>query len=124
MPILVERAVDEPIVRFVFEGMLDAETVQEANTQMAALLEELGSFYAVIDIRGLETTFGEAAALLEGPNSPSVVAEPRIKFVYLGQTVPDDPTNQQRVPVFKSKEAAFDFIRQEIAKNALPDAKK
>src|SRR5690606_16370816 len=110
MPILVERAVDDPIVRFIFEGQLDAETIQEANTQMQLLLEELGSFYAIVDIRGTETTFGEAAALLESPDTPSVVAEPRIKFVYLGQNVPQDPTNQQRVPVFGSKEAAEEYV--------------
>ena len=118
MPILVERTVDEPIVRFIFEGQLDAETIQEANAQMKSLLDEMGSFYAIVDIRGTETTFGEAAALLESPSTPSVVAESRIHFVYLGQTVPHDPTNQQRVPVFSAKETAEEYVRQQIATGA------
>lgn len=115
MPIFVERSIDEPIVRFVFEGELDSETIQEANTQIQTLLEEMGSFYAIVDIRGTETTFGEAAALLESPGTPSIAAEPRIHFVYLGQTVPHDPTNQQRVPVFTTKESAEEYVRQQIA---------
>lgn len=118
MPILVERDVDDPMVRFIFEGTLDAETISEANTQMQRLLDEMGTFYAIVDIRGTETTFGEAAALLESPGMPSIAAEPRIHFVYLGQTVPHDPTNQQHVPVFTTKEAAEDYIRQKIAEGA------
>lgn len=118
MPILVERAVDDPIVRFIFEGTLDADTIKDANAQMQRLLDEMGSFYAIVDIRGTETTFGEAAALLESPDTPSIAAEPRIHFVYLGQTVPHDPTNQQRVPVFTTKEAAEEYVRQQIAEGA------
>ena len=118
MPILVERAVDDPIVLFIFEGTLDAETIKEANAQMQRLLDEMGSFYAIVDIRGTETTFGEAAALLESPNTPSIAAEPRIHFVYLGQTIPHDPTNQQRVPVFTTKESAEEYVRQQIARGA------
>jgi hypothetical protein len=32
--------------------------------------------------------------------------------------VPHDPTNQQRVPVFTTKEAAEEYIRQKIAEGA------
>lgn len=118
MPVRVERSIDDPIVTFIFEGLLDPETLEEVKSQTAQLLAEMGTFYGVIDLRGIETTFSEAIALLESSYVPALSADPRINFVFVGQPAPDESKNQTGGPVFSNKEAALEHIRREIATNA------
>lgn len=118
MPVRVERSIDDPIVTFIFEGILDSETIQEVKAQTAQLLAEMGTFYGVIDLLGIETTFSEAIALLESSYVPALSTDPRINFVFVGQPARDEPKNQTGGPVFSNKEAALEHIRREIATNA------
>ncbi len=118
MPVRVEKSVDDPIVTFTFEGGLDAETLEQVKLQTTQLLAEMGTFYAVIDLQRVETTFGEALALLGSSSVPALRADPRINYVFVGQPIQDDPINQMGVPVFPNKEIAFEYIRREIATNA------
>lgn len=115
MSIRVERSVDDPIVTFTFDGILNLETVQEMQTQMGQLLAELGTFYAVIDFQGTGIT--EAVSLLGNSSMPALRADPRINYVFVGQPVQDNLTNQTGIPLFPNKEMAFEYIRREIATN-------
>ncbi len=118
MLVRVERAIDDPIVTFTFESILDTESIQELKTQTTQLLTEMGMFYGVVDLREIETTVGEAITLLESSNMFSLSANPRVSFIFVGKTIPGDPTNQTRVPIFDNKEDAWEYIRREIAANA------
>ena len=122
MPIRFERSVDDPIVTLIFVDPLDTPDIQDANTQITQLLTEMGVLYMIIDIRDAEITFGESIALLEGPETPGLTTEPRIKFVFLGAPILHDPTNQQHVPVFAARDEAVDYLLQEIASRAHPDS--
>lgn len=121
MTVAVELAIDEPIVTVTFEGALTPEAVEGMQQQLARLLTQMGMFYVLVDVRGTGMTFGEALTLLEGAFPPGATggasfhADPRIRFVFLGQPVPDDPTNRLRVPVFASKDAALAHIHADIA---------
>jgi hypothetical protein len=115
MTVSVQTSVDEPIVSFILEGMLDESTVQEINTETQRMLETMSRYYALIDIRGLETTFGEITAIFDNAGGTGLFADERITPVFVGKTVPDDPTNQMRIPVFKDHESAMDYLRREIA---------
>ena len=118
MPIRVERSVDDPIVTFTFEGVMDSETIQELKAQTAQLITEMGTFYGVIDLGGVETTVSEAVALLERSDGLSLSTDPRVSLVFVGRIVPDNSINQTGAPIFDNKEDAWEYIRREIAANA------
>jgi hypothetical protein len=111
MTIQIERSIDDPIVTITFEGQLDPDSVRLIDEQAGLLLQEMGTFYAILDIRGTETTFGEILALLESLET----AEDRVKFVFVGPGIPHDPTNPSAKPVFENKEQATDYILKHIA---------
>lgn len=111
MPIRVEQVADQPVVVFIFNGLLDAETVRSANEQAAALLEQMGAYYAVLDIRDIEITYGEALALLDNASQSGLIADPRITPLFIGNSVPGDATGgQHRIPIFYSREDADAYI--------------
>ena len=112
MPIRVEQAVDDPIVTFIFVGGLDAETVRSANEQATLLLEQMGTYYAILDIRDVEITIGEALALLDPHNAPGLISDPRINPVIVGHPIPGDPTDKYQYPVFDNRQDATEYIRR------------
>jgi hypothetical protein len=118
MPIHVHQSIDDPIMTFAFEGEIEPETVQEASAQLAEAVETLGILYVVLDLRDTEMTQGEAIALIESPETPSLMAHPRIRLVFVGGNVPHDPTKPYQVPEFSNDEEALEYIRREIANNA------
>jgi hypothetical protein len=118
MPIHVEQSVDDPIMTFMFEGEINPETVEEASAQLAEAVDTMGILYVVLDLRSTEMTQGEAVALIESPDTPSLMSHPRIRLVFVGTPVPHDPTKPFQAPVFGSDEDALDYIRQDIANNA------
>lgn len=111
----VEQAVDDPIVTFTFEGLPDQQTVQQINQQAGQFLEQLGRYYAILDIRGLETTYGEVTALFASIQQPNIFGNNRVTPIFVGKPVPGDPTDQTATPIFRTPEDARDYIRQEIA---------
>lgn len=117
MTVSIQKSIDEPIVSFIFEGRLDEQTVSAVNAHVHELLQTLGSFYAIVDIRGQEVTFGEMIALFENACDPSIFANLHVTPVFVKDDITADPTNQLKVPVFKDREAATDYIRQQIAKS-------
>lgn len=119
MPISIEQAVDEPIITVSFVGALDPENIREVNEKLAKMFGESGVVYTILDVRESEITFGEVVTLLDNPDSFPLTSDPRIKYVFVGQSVPHDPTNQMNAPVFSGKEQAVEYIRKEIATNAL-----
>jgi hypothetical protein len=112
----VEQSVDDPIVTFIFEGLPDPETVQNINERAGQFLEQLGRYYAIIDIRGLETTYGEIIALFASIEQPNIFGNKRVTPVFVGNPVPGDPTDTTATPVFRDPEEAREYIRREIAK--------
>jgi hypothetical protein len=118
MPIHVEKSIDDPIITFTFEGEIDPETVEEASTQLAEAVETMGTLYVVLDLRSTEMTQGEAIALIESPDTSSLVSHPRIRLVFVGDPVPHDPTKPFQAQVFSNEDDALDYIHQEIARNA------
>lgn len=114
MTIRIERSIDDPIVTFVFEGPLDPYAVHDVDEKAAQLLQEMGMFYAILDIRGTQMTFGEALALFESLRSP---ASP-VKFVFVGEPVPHDPTGDPTEKIFSNKDEAVEYILQDIAAHA------
>ena len=79
MPIRVEKSIDDPIITFTFGGVVDPETVQEANAQLAEAINSMGMLYVMVDLRDTEMTQGEAIALIEVPDAPSFMEHPRIR---------------------------------------------
>jgi hypothetical protein len=118
MPVRVERSIDDPIVTFIVEGILHSETIQEVKAQTTQLLAEMGTFYGVVDLQGIETSIGETIGLLESSYGPALSTDPRINFVFVGQPAHDDPKNLTGVPLFTNNEAALEYIRREIATHA------
>lgn len=118
MPIRVEKSIDDPIITFTFVGVVDPETVQEANAQLAEAINSMGMLYVMVDLRDTEMTQGEAVALIEVPDAPSFMEHPRIRTVFIGQPVPHDPTSPPQSPVFANEEDALDYIHQQIAGKA------
>jgi hypothetical protein len=114
----VEQAIDEPVVMFIFEGMPDQDSVQHVNQKAGDFLAQLGNYYAVIDIRGLETTYGEITALFASVQTPNIFNNPRVIPVFVGTPVPLDPTDTIATPIFGTPDEAHDYIRKEIAKRA------
>jgi hypothetical protein len=115
MTVSIQQAMDEPIVSFIFEGRLDEQTVSAVNAHVHELLGTLGGFYAIVDIRGQEVTFGEMIALFENARDPGIFANLHVTPVFVSEHEMPDPTNQKQVPVFKDREAATDYIHQLIA---------
>jgi hypothetical protein len=118
MSIHVQQSIDDPIITFAFEGQIDPESFQEASAQLAEAVETLGLLYVILDLRDTEMTQGEAIALIESPDTPSLTEHPRIRLVFVGKPVPHDPTKPFQAPVFGNDEEALEYIRQEIARNA------
>lgn len=103
MTIRIERSIDDPIVSFTFEGDLDPESVRATDVKAGQLLQEMGTFYAIIDIRGTQITFGEVMALLQSFE----ISDSRVKFVFVGPPVLHDPTKPSGDPVFENKDQAI-----------------
>lgn len=113
MSLNVERSVDDPIANFTIVGDLNIETLQDIKAQAAGLLEEMGTYYAIVDIRQMESS--ENASLeLDKLHTDTIFADPRITMVIVGQFV----EKVGNFPTFSDKDAATDYIRQAIAKHA------
>lgn len=114
MTVQVERALDEPIVLFVFDGQLDRETIAEAVADALGLLDELGVFYAVLDTRQLDSTLDAFITAFE-PQSDglALLNEPRIAALL----VTDAPNNAEddSLPAFTTVDAAINFARRRFA---------
>lgn len=113
MSLKVERSVDDPIANFTIVGDLDTETLGDLKAQAAGLLEEMGTYYAIVDVRQMVS--GENAATnLDKVHTETVLADPLITMVIVGQSA----GKVGNFPTFPDKDAATDYIRQVIAKHA------
>ena len=115
MTVQVERALDEPIVRFVFDGTLDRDTVAEAVAEALGLLDELGVFFAVLDIRRLDATPAQVEdAFAPQPGGLALFDEPRIApLLVTAQLPPAGATDTP--PRFGTNDAAIEFARVRFA---------
>lgn len=118
MPIKLTRSVDDPIVMFAIEGQQDNESLIEIVREANQLLAEMGTFYAIVDMREVEITFGEVVAFFEVPGLTNVLNDPRVKPVLVRDSMPPDPTIPEDTPIFADQDQAFDFVRRTIANNA------
>lgn len=116
MPVTVESAMDEPIVRYVFEGALDDETIAEANRQTDDLLDTLGVFYALLDVSALAETPRQVIEALERGDALGLIANSRVHPVMVSARSGEGVT----LPVFRGEDDAVDYIRRTIAGHA-PD---
>ena len=113
MSLNVERSVDDPIANFTIVGNLDTETLRDLKAQAAGLLEEMGTYYAIVDVRQMER--GENSSLnLDKVHTETVFADSRITMVIVGQSA----GKVGNFPTFPDKDAATDYIRKVIAKHA------
>lgn len=112
MTVEIDSALDEPMVRFVFRGMLDRETIAEAVAGALDRLDSLGAYYAVLDIRELDaslTDFRTAFAPVSG--GLALLDEPRIAPLLVTSPLPDDSEQA----AFETVDAAITFARQRYA---------
>ena len=127
MPVSVEEFVDEPIVTFRFEETLDAATARKANEEALDMLAEMGSYYAVLDLRDLPMPIKDALKMLKAKADglPDMISHPQIHFVVVSRrAMLDTETNLDRqngIPeplVFIRTDDAIDHIRIMIATRA------
>jgi hypothetical protein len=127
MPVSIEEFVDEPIVTFRFEEVLDAETAHEANEEALNMLAEMGSYYAVLDLRDLPMLVKDALRMLkaQGDGEPDMISHPRIHYVVVSRRATvgsgSNVTGLKGVPeplVFSKADDAVDHIRIMIATRA------
>lgn len=121
MPIQVEQSVDEPIVTFIFSGSIDTTDVQAANDRAALLLQQMGTYYAIIDVQGAEIAGTEALASLRGQDTSAPLSDPRITPILLNKANHDEPAQQALPPGFTNREQALEYIRQTISHRASDD---
>jgi hypothetical protein len=112
MTVEIESALDEPMVRFVFRGALDRDTLADALSGALDLLDSLGVYYAVLDIRQLDATLGEfLTAFTPKSDGLALLNEPRIAPLLVTSPLPDDT----EIPAFETLDAAITFARQRFA---------
>ena len=115
MTVQIERALDEPIVRFRFDGALDRETVVDAVAEALGLLDELGVFYAVLDVRRLDATPEEIIeAFAPQPGGLALFDEPRIAPLLVTAELPTAGATDAP-PRFGTIDAAIEFARLRFA---------
>lgn len=114
MTITIRKPTDAPIVEFTLEALPDREAIADLQAQVETWLTQLGQFYAIIDMRGSETTYGEVIALFESVFQMSVFTHPKISTVFIGESVPKDHTNWEHLPVFADKAAAYAYLEEQI----------
>lgn len=115
MTVQVERALDEPIVRFIFDRKLDGETVSEAVAEALGLLDELGVFFAVLDIRRLDATPDDVIDAFTAPAGDlALFDEPRIAPLLVTAEIPPAGANDTP-PRFGTIDAAIEFARVRFA---------
>jgi hypothetical protein len=113
MAVQVERALDEPMVRFVFSGALDRETIADAVADAMGMLDELGTFYAALDIRQLDATPDAfLAAFTPASDGLALLNEPRIAALLVTATPPSD---DDALPTFNTLDDAITFARVRFA---------
>ena len=114
MTIVVKRSVDDPIVTFTFEKLPNDETIREVITQATEYLQEMGTYYAVIDIRLLQVKPEEITALFEMSGQQNIFTDPLVKPVFVSRNVSANP----QTLIFADEEHALEYIRRMIAQNA------
>jgi hypothetical protein len=115
MTVQIERALDEPIVRFIFDGRLDPETRSEALAETLGLLDELGVFFAIFDLRRLDATpdaFIDAFA--PQPDGFALFDEPRIAPLLVTAELPPAGADDMP-PRFGTIDDAIEFARVRFA---------
>jgi hypothetical protein len=112
MPVTVEQSIDDPIVTFNLVGTLDAATLTEMSVEAARLLEEMGTYYAIVDVDNLDNSEKSSVAI-DAICAKAGLVDPRITMVIVGQR-----TETAAIPGFPDQEAAADYIRQVIATHA------
>ncbi|MCU0498871.1 MAG: hypothetical protein MUF87_16080 [Anaerolineae bacterium] len=110
MTVTIRKPTDAPIVEFTLEGSPDLDGIADLQAQVETWLSQLGRFDAIIDVRGSEITYGEVIALFESVFQMSVFTHPQIHAVFVGESVPQDHTNQTHLPVFADKSAAYAYF--------------
>ena len=111
MSVTVERALDEPIVRFVFSGAFDAVTVTEANTHAQQLLDSLGVFYAILDLTSISESPQQVIDALRRASASNMIKSNRIHPILVNRQAITDGT----IPSFTDDRAAVTYIRRTIA---------
>ncbi len=115
MTVQVERALDEPIVRFVFEGTLDRDIVADALAEALGLLDELGVFFAVLDMRRLAATPAELVdAFAQQTGDLALFDDPRIAALLVATQQPPAGTTDTP-PIFATVDDAVEFARVRFA---------
>ncbi len=107
----IERALDEPIVRFVFSGAVDAATVTEVNTQAQQLLDSFGVFYAILDLTSISESPQQLIDALRHASTSNVITSNRIHPVLVSRHASPGGA----IPTFTEDRAAAAYIRRTIA---------
>lgn len=113
MAVKIERALDEPMVRFVFSGALDQTTIAHTVADALGLLDSLGTYYAALDIRQLDATPSSfIAAFAPPPGGLALLDEPRIAPLL----ITNPPlAHHPSLPTFNTLDAAITYARKRFA---------
>jgi hypothetical protein len=112
MAVLVESFFDEPIVIFKFAGRLNHDTLREANSQAAELLNRMGMYFAILDFRALHNPEVASADTLKFVLP--LMRDPRVHPVLVASS----ETLSAALPCFENSEQALAYVREQIAHRA------
>lgn len=114
MVVQIEQLPRQPIVIFSFSGALNVELAHEAERNATELIESLGSYYAVIDLREVQNMdLIEIINLLETQDIPSWITDTRISVALVSNTV-IKPETSIAYPVFQSMDRALQYLVSQI----------
>jgi hypothetical protein len=114
--IRVQPYIDEPIAVFLVEGHdLNSDILQTLEAEITLLLDKLGSFYAILDFRGLDVDGGEIITLLHKDSPSTIVTNPRISLVIVSRLMSADQASSLNIPVFFDQDEALQFVREQLA---------
>lgn len=107
--IKLEPFFDEPIVMVRLIGEIDQEQLKKANSDAITLLDTLGVYYAVLDLRNVSSdAFTDTGRIF---SALTIIENQRIHWLVLGKLV----GNKTNVPTFEDEDTVVEHIREEIA---------
>jgi len=118
MSVSVERFVDDPIVTFVFADRLDSGTMEAFRQHKDELLQSMGAFYAILDVRSVPLPLDDVIATLDGDDAYNLAAEPRIRFTVLVQSDVQTSNDPTIFAVFEDKDEVLEYVHKDIASKA------
>jgi hypothetical protein len=126
MTVIVERVPNEPIVIVRYASLVDdvaRQTLETSQQIMAAMHDEKGIFFRIIDLRPLKLSFSDLArGLAEEARSglPGLISDPRVRTVIVGSSelvqTGQSPYGNADIKLFVSLDGALVHARAEIAR--------